>query len=359
MAAQSVDRPGYDELVSEVRSRMEWNVPTARHVSWRAGGPVHCLFRPASIDELIVGLRLIEEDGPIEFFGLGSNLLVRDGGFKGTMVMTHPALAGLDVIASGEVHAGAGVPCAKIAKAAARAGLTECAFLAGIPGTLGGALAMNAGAFGGETWQYVREVETIDRRGDRHRRAKDEFTVGYRRATLRDHVANEEWFLGALLEFPLGDARDSEREIRETLARRSASQPTGVASCGSVFRNPENGYAGQLIEEAGLKGHRIGGSVVAEAHANFIINDQNATASDIEALIEHVIATVEDHAGVQLIPEVRIIGERPETIVSGRRRLWRRITWPIPTSEMGRWSWAAPRRSTRFRLPRGKPCATR
>ena len=203
------------------------------------------------------------------------------------------------------IRAEAGAACAKLARFAARAGLVGLEFFAGIPGTLGGALAMNAGAFGGETWRRVTLVETVDRSGRVRERLPEEFRIGYREV----QGPAGEWFLAAHLELEAGDSEAAQTEIRRLLAQRAATQPTGQPSCGSVFRNPKGDYAARLIEAAGLKGERIGGAQVSEKHANFIINTGDASAADIEALVVRVQERVEAASGIRLQPEVRVLGE--------------------------------------------------
>jgi UDP-N-acetylmuramate dehydrogenase len=288
-----------------LRGELSHDEALAALTSWRVGGPADRLYRPADAEDLAEFLASLPEDEPITWLGLGSNLLVRDGGIRGTVIAPHAALDGLHRIGENRVGAQVGVPCAKVARYCAKQGLTGAEFLAGIPGTMGGALAMNAGAFGGETWERVVAVETIDRQGRRRRRSPQDYRIGYRSVS----GPAGEWFLAAELELEPGDAQESLTRIRELLARRGATQPTGQPSCGSVFRNPEGDHAGRLIEAAGLKGHRIGGACVSDKHANFIISLEGARAADIEALIEHVRATVQQRFSVELIAEVRIVGE--------------------------------------------------
>jgi len=278
--------------------------PMAKHTSWRVGGPADMLFKPASVDDIALLLEHTDPELPVVWLGLGSNLLIRDGGIRGVVIATHGVLKGLERVGDFAVRAEAGVPCARLAKQCARWRLGPAQFFAGIPGTLGGALAMNAGAFGGETWDRVIDVEVIDRRGTRHQRSFDEYDVGYRTV----HGPADEWFLAARLRFDQ-EAKSGQEGIRQLLARRKASQPIGQPSCGSVFRNPPGDHAARLIETAGLKGYRIGGAEVSSKHANFIINTGTATAADVEALIVHVRGQVAKQHGVDLIPEVRIIGE--------------------------------------------------
>lgn len=286
--------------------RLRYDASLARFTSWRVGGPADRLYEPADVSDLAAFLADCPADEPVLWLGLGSNLLVRDGGVRGAVVRTPPGLGELAVHADGRVEAGAGVACAKLARACGREGLRGAEFFAGIPGTVGGALAMNAGAWGGETWPHVRSVSVLDRRGQRRERDPADYRVGYRSVS----GPADEWFLGVALAFePGGDPSALGERVRELLAQRAQSQPTGVRSCGSVFRNPPGDHAARLIEAAGMKGHRIGGARVSEKHANFIVNEDGATAADIEALIEAVQARVAQNAGVRLEPEVRIVGE--------------------------------------------------
>lgn len=290
---------------SRLRGELLHDVPLARFTSWRAGGPAARLYRPAGIEDLALFLSQLDKGEPLLWLGLGSNLLVRDGGFAGTVIATQGCLDGLELIQPNVVRAECGVSCNKLARFCARHGLAGAEFLAGIPGTLGGALAMNAGAHGGETWDLVQAVETIDREGGIHQRRPAEFEVAYR------HVRGpaEEWFVVAELRLQADDPEAVSARIKTLIEKRNASQPIGQASCGSVFRNPEGDYAARLIEQCGLKGHCIGGACVSEKHANFIVNQAEASAADIEALIEFVAAAVEREKGVRLQREAHIVGE--------------------------------------------------
>jgi UDP-N-acetylmuramate dehydrogenase len=277
----------------------------ARHTSWRAGGAARRFYKPADLADLCVFLHDMDPDEPLLWVGLGSNLLVRDGGFPGTVIFTFGALTVLEWLDDNTLRVEAGVSCARVARETTRRGLTGVEFLAGIPGTMGGALAMNAGAFGGETWPRVAAVETINRQGSLQRRESTEFQVGYRSVT----GVSGEWFVAAHLRLEQGDAEAAQRQIRELLDRRGATQPTQQYSCGSVFRNPPGDFAARLIEAAGLKGARLGGAQVSEKHANFIVNTGNASAADIETLLLQVQAEVERMHGVRLETEVRIVGD--------------------------------------------------
>jgi UDP-N-acetylmuramate dehydrogenase len=278
--------------------------PMTKHTSWHVGGPADLFFTPRDASELSAFLAQLDRAVPVMWIGLGSNLLVRDGGIRGAVIDTHGVFDELERIDDTNVWCGAGVACAKLAKQCIKWGLGPAEFFAGIPGTLGGALAMNAGAFGGETWNHVERVATLDRAGVRHERGKREYTVGYR------HVSGpaNEWFLGAQLRFEQRPGVSND-DIRVLLARRKATQPIGEWSCGSVFTNPPGDHAARLIDAAGLKGTRIGGARVSEMHANFIVNDGSASAADIERLIRRVQQVVEEKHGVKLQTEVRIVGE--------------------------------------------------
>jgi len=284
---------------------MLYDEPLCRHTTWKVGGPARRFFRPDDRADLLAFLRARPSEEPLLWLGLGSNLLVRDGGFRGTVIALAGRLNEIAPPAGDELIAEAGVSCARLAREAARRGLCGVEFLAGIPGTLGGALAMNAGAFGGEIWPRVAWVETVDRQGEVRRRRPAAFEIGYRRVV----GPPGEWFLAAGLHLIPGDVEAGQQRIARLLEQRAASQPIGLPSCGSVFRNPSGDYAGRLIEAAGLKGHCIGAACVSTKHANFIINTGGARAAEIEAMIGLIQERVEAHSGVRLEPEVRILGE--------------------------------------------------
>ena len=290
-----------------VRGEMRHDEPMSRHTSWRAGGPAEFFFLPADLEDLQHFLAELDDTTPIFWHGVGSNLLVREGGIRGVVISASRILRDLERLDHFSVRAGAGLPCTQVARQCVRWGIGPAEFFAGIPGTIGGALAMNAGAHGGETWERVESVRTIDRKGNVQMRAPSEYNIGYRSVT---GPANE-WFLEAILVFdPEQDS--SAARMDAMLARRKETQPLGLPSCGSVFRNPPGDHAARLIEAAGLKGFAIGGAEVSEKHANFIINRDAATATDIEDLIEHVQQTVKDVHDVDLVHEVRIVGEVAE-----------------------------------------------
>ncbi|MDJ0917231.1 MAG: UDP-N-acetylmuramate dehydrogenase [Woeseiaceae bacterium] len=290
--------------VQQHGGELRLNEPMSKHTSWRVGGTADRFYIPSSIDDLGVFLSEQSDDVDVHWFGLGSNLLVRDGGIRGVVIAAGKLLRQLERIDDLRVRAGSGLPCTQLARQCIRWGLGPSEFFAGIPGTVGGALAMNAGAHGGETWERVESVTTIDRRGQIRERTPEDYEIGYR--TVRGPAG--EWFLDAVLAFD-PDVTASKEVLDTMLNRRKETQPLGLPSCGSVFQNPPGDHAARLIEAAGLKGFRIGGAEVSPKHANFIINADAASAEDIEALINHVQDTVEEQHGVRLKHEVRIVGE--------------------------------------------------
>ncbi|MDP2961436.1 MAG: UDP-N-acetylmuramate dehydrogenase [Sulfurimicrobium sp.] len=308
-----------------LRGKLQLDEPMAAHVSWRAGGRAERCYTPADLRDLAAFLATCA--GPVHFVGLGSNLLVRDGGLKGTVILLHGALNHISVTDEGLVYAEAGVSSPKVASFAAQNNLEGAEFLSGIPGTVGGALAMNAGCYGKETWECVERVLTIDAQGTLRERLPQDYEIGYRhvaqavsgeqlavnskpthRSPLTAHP--EEWYVAAWFRFTPGDGKAAKQKAKEWLAKRMATQPLALPNAGSVFRNPPGDYAARLIEASGLKGFTIGGAQVSEKHANFIVNLGGATAADIESLIAEVKAKVKEMHGVELVREVKIIGDK-------------------------------------------------
>lgn len=290
------------------------NVLLAPYTTWRIGGPAQFFAQPKSVDELSELLAQTPKDMPITWIGLGSNLLVRDGGIPGLVIHTR----GLDLMTweNDSILAQAGVTCAKLARFSCQHDCKGGEFFAGIPGTLGGALAMNAGAFGGETWPVIEQVTVIDRKGVCHRRTPLEFDIGYRKA--KNLVSNEEFFVAAhiRLEQEQGYGKKALEHLRGLIKKRNQTQPIGTFNCGSVFRNPPNHHAAALIEACQLKGKRIGGALICEKHANFILNNESASSDDIECLIELIQTNVREKFGIELEPEVRIVGQTRSTPMS-------------------------------------------
>jgi UDP-N-acetylmuramate dehydrogenase len=292
-------------LAPQFQARLLLHEPMSRHTSWRVGGPAEYFFTPHDRDDLSAFLRELPAATPVFWLGLGSNLLVRDGGLRGVVIATQGAFMRLERRSETHIYSECSVPCTRLARQAVKWGLSEGEFFSGIPGLLGGALAMNAGAYGGETWRQVVSVEVINRSGEQRTRLLAEYHPAYRQVQC---PANDEWYLAAELQFNR-QAPDEINRMHELRDRRKASQPLGAWSCGSVFTNPPGDHAARLIEAAGLKGFRIGGAVVSTKHANFIINEGAATATDLENMIRHVQAAVQQKHGIALHPEVRIVGE--------------------------------------------------
>jgi len=290
---------------ASLRGTLLTNQPLAEYTSWRIGGPADKLYLPADLADLADFLLQLPKDEPLYWLGLGSNTLVRDKGIRGTVIITQGCLEKLELVEENILRAEAGVSCAKVARTAARQGLVGAEFLAGIPGTIGGALRMNAGCFDGETWNHVVKVECLTREGKVITRLPSDYQVSYRQVVGPEN----EWFVSGYFKLAKGDKAESLAKIKQLLQRRANTQPTGDYSCGSVFRNPPNNYAAKLIEACGLKGMSIGGAMVSPKHANFIINQGQATAADIEALIEKVATCVKQTHAIELIREVHIVGE--------------------------------------------------
>lgn len=288
---------------------LKFNEPLSAYNTWRVGGPAKQLFKPKNIAGLQAFLQQLPADEPLLWLGLGSNSLISDKGFPGTVILTQGCLKNIECLDSQRVRVEAGVSCAQLARFCARNALGEAEFWAGIPGTFGGALRMNAGCYQSETWDYVKEVETIDRHGQIKRRLAEEFKISYRHVEgLHD---NQEWFVSGICELPIGNCEVSLAKIKDLLSRRAATQPTGEYNCGSVFRNPPGDYAARLIEACGLKGHQIGGAQISLKHANFIINEAaQAKSMDISLLIDLIRNVVKEKYGIELMQEVHFIGEK-------------------------------------------------
>ena len=276
----------------------------SKHTSWRVGGAADNYYIPADLNDLQHYLQAIPKDANISWVGLGSNMLVRDSGIRGHVIATVNALREIKMGDDGLIYAQAGVTCAKLAKFCLKHGLSGGDFLAGIPGTVGGALAMNAGAFGSETWSFVAQVEMINRQGELLNRSPGEFDISYRRVSQFDN----EWFAAAMFRFD-AKAEQKESNIKQLLQQRNDSQPIGLPSCGSVFKNPKGQHAAKLIEEAGLKGYCHGHACVSEKHANFIISNAQTSAKDIEELVAFIQQTVKQKFNILLETEVRILGD--------------------------------------------------
>jgi len=294
-----------------LRGRLLYHEPMRKHITWRTGGSADRAYVPADLDDAAQFLRRLPALEPVYFIGLGSNVLVRDGGIRGAVMLMHASHAAMHM--DGElVYAEARAASPKLARYAAVHGYAGAEFLAGIPGTVGGALAMNAGCYGSETWDTVERVLMLRRSGELRERKPADFDIAYRHVALKGgDLGADEWFAAAWFGFKRGDGETARRRIRELLQQRIKAQPLGLPNAGSVFRNPPGDHAARLIEACGLKGYAIGGARVSEKHANFIVNAHGrGSAADIENLIEHVKNTVLAQQGIDLIAEVRIIGNK-------------------------------------------------
>ncbi|MBA4696574.1 MAG: UDP-N-acetylmuramate dehydrogenase [Legionella sp.] len=289
------------------QGELSQNERLMHYTTWRVGGIAKQLYKPTDVDDLALFIKELPTTEPLLWLGLGSNLLIRDAGFLGTVILMQGCLKKIHLLEENLVHVEAGVSCATMARFCARMHLSGGEFWAGIPGTMGGALKMNAGCAGDETWRYVEYVETMTRQGERRIRRPDEFQIAYRQVIGLE----DEAFISAACRMPRGEKATSLQRIKTLLQHRTETQPTNEANCGSVFRNPPGDFAARLIEACGLKGQQLGGAMVSKKHANFIINHQEkASSSDIESLIQYVHDAVLEKTRIALMPEVHIVGER-------------------------------------------------
>ncbi len=276
----------------------------SKHTSWRVGGKADHFYIPVNLKDLQQYLKYIPSSADISWVGLGSNLLVRDGGIRGHVIATVNAVNEIKLCDDGFVYAQAGVTCSKLAKFCIQNGLAGADFMAGIPGTVGGALAMNAGAFGSETWSFVAQLEMINRQGELIERRPEEFNFSYRHVSQFEN----EWFSAARFRFNAQE-KNHNSNIKQLLKQRNNSQPIGLPSCGSVFKNPQGQHAAKLIEAAGLKGYYYGHACVSDKHANFIISNTKTSAQEIESLVALIQDTVKKKFDINLETEMRVLGD--------------------------------------------------
>ena len=292
------------EITKKIKDRSLFNEPLSKYTSWKVGGPADTFFAPDNRDELSQFLKS-NYDKPITWLGNGTNVLVRDGGIRGAVISTKKSLNKIKKEADKTCRVEAGASCMDLALFAEKNQLGPAAFFSGIPGSVGGALTMNAGSFGHETWDFVESVEVIDQDGVIHQLEPKDFTFSYRTVKFPFPLC----FVSCLMQFPESEIT-TKSELKSMRDQRFKTQPLTEDTCGSVFKNPEREHAGDLIERAGLKGYRIGGSSISTKHANFIVNEGNATSENIEDLIEYVQEIVSSQFDVELETEVRIIGEK-------------------------------------------------
>ena len=292
------------EITKKIKDRSLFNEPLSKYTSWKVGGPADTFFAPDNRYELSQFLKS-NHDKPITWLGNGTNVLVRDGGIRGSVISTKKSLNKIKMEAENSCRVEAGASCMDLALFAEKNQLGPAAFFSGIPGSVGGALTMNAGSFGHETWDFVESLEVIDEAGVIHHLDPKDFTFSYRTVKFPFPLC----FISCLMQFP-GPEITTKSELKSMRDQRLKTQPLTEDTCGSVFKNPERKHAGDLIERAGLKGYKFGGCSISTKHANFIVNEGDATSADIEGLIKHVQHVVKTKFDVDLETEVRIIGEK-------------------------------------------------
>ena len=296
------------KLLKDIAQKFEgdcsYDESMAKHTSWRVGGRADLFYSPKSRKDLVYFLSSIDPNLPITWIGRGTNILVRDAGIRGVVISTKSFLKEIEKTSEYLYKVEAGVACVELALFCQKNGIGPAAFFSGIPGSIGGALTMNAGSFGMETWDLVKEVEVINEKGDISFLEKESFDIAYRTVTFPFRL----WFLSCSMSLS-SDEQTTKDNLIELRNQRIRTQPLSENTCGSVFKNPPGNYAGALIEGAGLKGFKIGSASISEQHANFIVNEGGATARDIENLIKHTRQAVREKFDIDLQPEVRIIGE--------------------------------------------------
>ncbi|MBE6106705.1 UDP-N-acetylmuramate dehydrogenase [Anaerovibrio lipolyticus] len=283
------------------------NEPMSKHTTFNIGGPADYLIFPGSMDQLQAVVKLMNQcDIPFTILGNGSNVLVLDKGIRGAVIKFHAPMS-YKRCEGNKIIAGAGAYLKHISQYAAENGLTGMEFACGIPGSLGGAVFMNAGAYDGEMKNVVKEVKTVTATGKVLTYGPDEFNFGYRHSVFQ---ANGQAIAEITLELQPGNKEDIQAKMDDYTARRESKQPLEMPSAGSTFKRPEGYYAGTLIDSTGLKGLQVGGAQISTKHAGFVVNSGHATAQDVLDLIKEVQDRVYKEKGVKLHPEVRIIGEQ-------------------------------------------------
>jgi len=293
-----------NNITQEFEDDYSYDESMVKHTSWGIGGCSDLFYSPKSREDLVSFLSSIDPNLPITWIGKGTNILVRDGGIRGVVISTKSFLKEIEKTSKYLYKVEAGVACVELALFCQKNGIGPAAFFSGIPGSIGGALTMNAGSFGMETWDLVKEVEVINEKGDISFIEKESFDIAYRTVTFPFRL----WFLSCSMSLS-SDEQTTKDNLIELRNQRIRTQPLSEDTCGSVFKNPPGNYAGALIEESGLKGFKIGSATISEQHANFIVNEGGATAGDIENLINHARQVVKKNYDIDLQPEVRIIGE--------------------------------------------------
>ena len=292
-------------MTQEFEDDCSCNESMAKHTSWGIGGCADLFYSPKSREDLVSFLSSVDPNLPITWIGKGTNILVRDTGIRGVVISTKSFLKEIEKTSKYLYKVEAGVACVELALFCQKNGIGPAAFFSGIPGSIGGALTMNAGSFGMETWDLVKEVEVINEKGDISFLEKESFDIAYRTVTFPFRL----WFLSCSMSLS-SDEQTTKDNLIELRNQRIKTQPLSEDTCGSVFKNPPGNFAGALIEGSGLKGFKIGSASISEKHANFIVNEGGATAGDIENLINHTRQVVKKNYDIDLQPEVRIMGEK-------------------------------------------------
>ena len=294
-----------NNITQEFEDDYSYDESMVKHTSWGIGGCADLFYSPKSREDLVSFLSSIDPNLPIAWIGKGTNILVRDGGIRGVVISTKSFLKEIEKTSEYLYKVEAGVACVELALFCQKNGIGPAAFFSGIPGSIGGALTMNAGSFGKETWDLVKDVEVINKKGDISFLEKESFDIAYRTVTFPFRL----WFLSCSM-FLSNDEQTTKDNLIELRNKRIRTQPLNEDTCGSVFKNPPGNFAGALIEGSGLKGFKIGSASISEQHANFIVNEGGATARDIENLINHTRQVVKKNYDIDLHPEVRIMGEK-------------------------------------------------
>ena len=292
-----------DKITQKVKGNLRKNVSLKEYNTWKVGGKAEYFFEPHNLEDLKIFLNLTFDE-KVTFLGNGSNVLIRDNGIKGYVVCLKKSLNNFHIYGKNKFIFEAGLSCMKIAQISAKENLTGLEFLCGVPGTLGGALKMNAGCYGGNIWDNVFDVTLINKKGNLVKKTKDDFKISYRNVELDEN----NFFVSASFNLKKNKMNDSQNIIKDFLKNRRSNQPTGLPSCGSVFKNPKNLYAAKILDSLGLKGYRIGGAYISEKHANFIITEKSAKSKDIEKLISFIQKKVYEDKKISLETEVKFIG---------------------------------------------------
>jgi UDP-N-acetylmuramate dehydrogenase len=305
--------PELGPRMPDLRGRLSAGASLAEVTWFRVGGPAQVLFTPADEADLSYFLSRLPADIPVFALGLGSNLLVRDGGVRGVVIRLGRGFSGIDVLPEHRIRVGTAVPDVKLARAAADAGIAGLAFYRGIPGSIGGALRMNAGAHGSETKDVLWQARGVDRQGNIHTFTNAEMGFTYRHCGVPEGIV----FTQAIYQGKPGDPAEIAKAMEEVANYREANQPIKERTGGSTFKNPPGQSAWKLVDQAGCRGHRVGGAKVSEMHCNFLINDKGASGEDVERLGETVRARVKAKSGVSLQWEIIRLGEPLEGRASG------------------------------------------